>query len=74
MKQEMAGWQLHQLHLMEIMCTSLQSANHARTSDTRFLLTGRMLFLPPNQQCQSTSACHCTTLWYIWHLCMTQVW
>jgi len=83
MKQEMMGWQLHQLDHMRIICTSLQTANHASTSDTQFLLTGRTLFLQPNQQCQSTdgkyfffvincpaapSACHCTTLWYIWHL------
>jgi len=54
MKQEMMGWQLHQLDHMRIICTSLQTANHASTSDTQFLLAGRMLFLPPNKQRQST--------------------
>jgi len=36
-------WQWHQLGHMQV-CTSLQTDNHA----------GRMPFLPPNQQCQST--------------------
>jgi len=33
--------------------TSLQTDNHASTSSLKFL-TGQMLFLMPNQQCQST--------------------
>jgi len=28
MKQEMMGWQWHQLDLMQIICTSLQTDNH----------------------------------------------
>jgi len=35
------------------VCTSLQTDNHASTSPLSFF-TGRMLFLPPNQQRQST--------------------
>ena len=35
------------------VCTSLQSDNHASTPPLSFF-TGRMPFLPPNQQCQST--------------------
>jgi len=35
------------------VCTSLQTDNHASTSLLKFF-TGRMPFLPPNQQCQST--------------------
>jgi len=35
------------------VCTSLQTDNHASTSVLKFF-TGRMPFLPPNQQCQST--------------------
>jgi len=35
------------------VCTSLQTDNHANTSPLRFF-TGRMPFLPPNQQRQST--------------------
>jgi len=36
-------WQWHQLGYMQV-CTSLQTDNH--------VFTGRMPFLPPNQQCQ----------------------
>jgi len=52
MKQEMMGWQWHQLDHVEIICTSLQTGNHASTSSLNF--TGWMLFLTPNQQCQSS--------------------
>jgi len=44
-------WQWHQLGHMQI-CTWLQTNNHASTT-TQFF-TGRMPFLPPNQQHQST--------------------
>jgi len=52
-------WQWHQLGRMQI-CTSLQTDNHASTSLLSFF-TGRMPFLPPNQQRQSTEGCviHC---------------
>jgi len=46
------GWQWHQLDHMQIICTSLQTDNHASTSPLSF--TGRIPFLPPNQQRQST--------------------
>jgi len=45
-------WQWHQLGHMQV-CTLLQTDNHASTSLLSFF-TGRMPFLPPNQQCQST--------------------
>ena len=45
-------WQWHQLGHMQI-CTSLQTNNHTSTPTTQFF-TGRMPFLPPNQQCQGT--------------------
>jgi len=45
-------WQWHQLGRMQV-CTSLQTDNHASTSPLSFF-TGRMPFLPPNQQRQST--------------------
>jgi len=45
-------WQWHQLGRMQV-CTSLQTDNHANTSPLSFF-TGRMPFLPPNQQRQST--------------------
>jgi len=45
-------WQWHQLGHMQV-CTSLQTDNNAITSLLSFF-TGRMPFLLPNQQCQST--------------------
>ena len=47
--------QWHQLGHMQV-CTSLQTDNHASTPLLSFF-TGRMLFLPPNQQRQSTEGC-----------------
>jgi len=45
-------WQWHQLGHMQV-CTTLQTDNHASTPPLSFF-TGRMPFLPPNQQRQST--------------------
>jgi len=45
-------WQWHQLGHMQIY-TLLQTDNHASTHPLSFF-TGRIPFLPPNQQCQST--------------------
>ena len=45
-------WQWNQLGHMQV-CTSLQTDNHASTPPLSFF-TGRMPFLPPNQQRQST--------------------
>jgi len=36
LKQEMTGWQLHQLDHMQIICTTLQTDNHASTSSLNF--------------------------------------
>jgi len=44
-------WKWHQLGHMQV-CTSLQTDNHASTPPLSFF-TGRMPFLPPNQQRQS---------------------
>jgi len=52
LEQEMMGWQWHRLHHMQIICTSLQTDNHASMSPSVF--TGQMPFLPPNQQRQGT--------------------
>jgi len=35
-EQEMMGWQWHQLDHMQIICTSLQTDNHASTSPLSF--------------------------------------
>jgi len=40
MKQKMMGWQWHQLNHMQIICTSLQTDNHASTSSLKFLQAG----------------------------------
>jgi len=50
-------WQWHQLGHMQL-CTLLQTDNHANTSPLKFF-TGRMPFLPPNQQRQSTEGIYC---------------
>jgi len=36
MKQEMTRWQWHQLDYIQIVCTSLQTDNHASTSSLYF--------------------------------------
>jgi len=51
-KARYSEWQWHQLGHMQV-CTSLQTDNHASTPLLEFF-TGRMPFLPPNQQRQST--------------------
>jgi len=45
-------WQWHQLGDRQV-CTSLQTDNHTSTPPLS-IFTGRMPFLLPNQQCQST--------------------
>ena len=45
-------WQWHQLGHIQV-CTGFQTDNHASTPTAQFF-TGRMPFLPPNQQRQST--------------------
>jgi len=44
--QEMMGWQWHQLDYMQIICTSLQTDNHASALPFKFF-TGRMLLFSP---------------------------
>ena len=56
-------WQWHPLGHMQV-CTSLQTDNHASTPQLSFF-TGRMPFLPPNQQCQSTEGRNLNNI--IWH-------
>jgi len=45
-------WQWHQLGQMQV-CTCLQTDNHTSIAPLSFF-TGRMPFLPPNQQRQRT--------------------
>jgi len=58
MKQEMIGWQWHQVDHMQIICTLLQTETYASTLSLNFF-TSRVLFLMPHQQCQK----HC----YVMH-------
>ena len=51
MKQEMMGWQWHQMDHMQIICTSLQVDNHACTSSLDFY---RLNVLPDAQPTVST--------------------
>jgi len=53
MKQEMMGWQWHQVDHLQIICTSLQTHNHASISPLS-LFTDWILFLIPNKQCHNT--------------------
>ena len=53
MKEETMEWQWHQLDHLQMFCTSLQTDNHASTSSLDFFI-GPILFLMPNQQCEST--------------------
>jgi len=55
-------WQWHQLGHMQV-CTSLQTDNHASTPPLSFF-TGRMPFLLPNQQRQSTEGTPANTAVY----------
>jgi len=52
MKQEIIGWKWHQLDHTHIICTSLQTDNHASTSSINFYRLDALLM--PNQQRQST--------------------
>jgi len=53
-------WQWHQLGDMQI-CTSFQTNNHVSTPLLSFF-TGRVRFLSPNQQHQSTEGTYFTLL------------
>jgi len=51
MKQEMMGWEWHQLDRMRIICTSvqrLQTDNHASTSSRNFLQAACSTWRPSN--------------------------
>ena len=48
MMQEMIGWQWHQLNYMQIICTSLQTDNHASNSSLNLLQAGCSFWCPIN--------------------------
>ena len=45
---EVMGWQWHQLYHMQVICTSLQTNNHASTSSLKFLTAGCSSCRPTN--------------------------
>jgi len=49
MKQEMMGWQCHQLGHMQITCTSLQTDNDTSTSTLNVLQAGCSSWRPTKQ-------------------------
>jgi len=59
MKQEMTGWQWHQLDHMQVICTSLQTDNHASTSLLSFFY--RLEVVPDAQTTESKR-------WRLWRL------
>jgi len=48
LKQEIIRWQWHQLDHMQIICTSLQTDNHASTPSLNFLWAGCSSWRPIN--------------------------
>jgi len=52
--------QWHQLDHMQLICTSLQTATHHHS-----FFIGQMLFLPPNQQRQSTEGNNVYSLYFV---------
>jgi len=56
LKQEMMGWQWHQLDHMQISCTSLQKDNHTSTSPLRFLQARRRSYRPTNSLVKTLKA------------------
>jgi len=48
MKQEMIGWQWHQLNHMQLICTFLQTKSHASTLRLYFLQAGCSSWRPTN--------------------------
>jgi len=60
MKQEMTGWQWHQLDDMQIIWTLLQTANHASALSLNFLSAGCSSSCPINsiKALKAALACH----------------
>jgi len=54
MKQEMMGWQWHQLGHMQINCTSLQTDNHGSTSPLSFYRTNVLTAAPAQPTVSNT--------------------
>ena len=63
MKQEMMGWQWHQLDRMQIICTLLQTDNHATTSSLKFLQAGSTNSVKALKAKNTTYKYHTNTHW-----------
>jgi len=56
----MMGWQWHQLDHMQIICTLLQTDDHASTSSLSVCnFAGQMLFLAPTNSVKALKAIYC---------------
>ena len=58
LKQEMMGWQWHQLNHMQIICTSLQTYNHASTSSLHIFLQAGCPSCNPTNSIKALKACY----------------
>ena len=67
----MTGWQWHQLNHMQVICTLLQTDNHASTSSLKFLWAGCPSCHPTNSvkalKAQSQSTMLCKYHWWTCH-------
>jgi len=70
MKQEMMGWPWHQLDLMQIICTSLQTDNH--TSTSKLNLNKRTKTKPKPKPTLIFKNCSCVCAYHFVHNCRTQ--
>jgi len=65
MKQEMTGWQRHQLDHKQIICTSLKKDNHASTSSLNFLQAGCTSWCPIINAGLSTLVSEASMTWIL---------
>jgi len=56
LEQEMMGWQWHQLDHMKVICTSLQTENHASTSPLRFYRPDALNYCRPTNSVKALKA------------------
>jgi len=70
LEQEMMGWQWHQLDHMKVICTSLQTENHASTSPLRFYRPDALNYCGPTNSVKALKHSHWfTVINHILHVC-----
>jgi len=72
LKQEMMGWQWHQRGHMQIICTTLQTDNHASTPPLNFLQAGCSSWRPTNSV-KALKAVEYHMSWLITYQCVIDV-